>query len=72
MMLLHKSVDLFHKPLSEMTNQEINALLMLNNDAAFDLQAELNLLRARDEALRREIDKRSGVLRSMRDNEGVV
>ena len=44
----------------------------MNTDAVFDLQAELNLLRARDEALRREIDKRSGVLRSMRDNEGVV
>jgi hypothetical protein len=44
----------------------------MNTDAVFDLQAELNLLRARDEALRGEIDKRSGVLRSMRDNEGVV
>lgn len=63
---------LFHKPLSDMTNQEINALLALNNDAVFDLQSELNLLRERDKALREEIDRRSGVMRSMRDNEGVV
>lgn len=42
---------LFHKPLSDMTNQEINALLALNSDAILDLQSELNLLKERGNAL---------------------
>lgn len=63
--------NLFYKPTSDMTNQELNMLITLNTDAVFDLTEELNLLRARDKALREEIDKRSGVLRDMRNGQDI-
>lgn len=58
--------NLFYKPTSEMTNQELNMLVSLNNDAVFDLTQELSLLRKRDEALRQEIDKRSGIVKEIK------
>lgn len=63
--------NLFYKPTSEMTNQELSCLMSLNNDAVFDLTQELSFLRKRNEALRQEIDKRSGVLRRMRNGEDI-
>ena len=58
--------NLFYKPTSEMTNQELNALLALNDDAVFDLTQELSFLRKRNEALRQEIDKRSGIVKDIK------
>ena len=58
--------NLFYKPTSEMTNQELNALLALNDDAVFDLTQELSFLRKRNEALRQEIDKRSGIVKEIK------
>lgn len=63
--------NLFYKPTSEMTNQELNALLALNDDAVFDLTHELSFLRKRNEALRQEIDKRCKVLRDMRNGQEI-
>ena len=56
------SKQLFHKPVENMTSQELNALLALNADAVFDMQQELNLLRERDRVLRDEISRR-GMIR---------
>ena len=55
------SKQLFHKPVENMTSQELNMLLMLNEDAVFDMQQELNLLRERDRVLRDEINRRGMV-----------
>lgn len=55
------SKQLFHKPVENMTSQELNMLLMLNEDAVFDMQQELILLRERDSVLREEISRRGVV-----------
>ena len=55
--------QLFHKPVEDMTSQELSALLALNSDAVFDLQTELNLLRERDRVLRDEISRRGMIKR---------
>ena len=58
--------NLFYKPTSEMTNQELNMLVSLNTDAVFDLTHELSFLRKRNEALRQEIDKRCGIVKEIK------
>jgi hypothetical protein len=49
---------LFHKPLSEMTNQEINTLLAHGGDIINDLITELDMLKLRRLKLTEELEKR--------------
>ena len=54
-------VNLFDKPVQEMTGQELSAYLSHTDDAVFDLNIELKFLRERQRVLLDEIDRRRRV-----------
>lgn len=50
--------ELFDLPVQDMSNQQINALLAITDDAVFDMSIELKFLRERQKVLLDEIDRR--------------
>ena len=50
--------ELFDIPVENMSNQQLNAMLAITDDAVFDLNVELKFLRERQRVLLDEIDRR--------------